>query len=283
MRKFFKYFFIGIFAVFFVSIGINAADNYDNFSNSIIGKVFGLKPEGPCPDDMVFVSGTEGDFCIDKFEVSASEDCPYVNPQSQMQSRLNLADPKCLPISLPGAYPWRWVSQNQAAELCARAGKRLPTNKEWFQASLGTPDPDSAWGADDCQVDKNWGAQPGMSGQAKKCVSSAGAYDMIGNVWEWVDGTILDGKFLENDLPGQGYVVSAGTDGIAGETDASGDLNYYNDYFWIKKKGLRGMARGGYWDNAEKAGKYAMYLVSPPSYAGIGVGFRCVKSANSGK
>ena len=37
------------------------------------------------------------------------------------------------------------------------------------------------------------------------------------------------------------------------------------------------MARGGSWKNNKKAGIYSMYLVSPTSYTGVGVGFRCVK------
>ncbi len=55
------------------------------------------------------------------------------------------------------------------------------------------------------------------------------------------------------------------------------DQNFNEDYLWIKKKGVRGIARGGYWANGAEAGVYAMYLVSPTSFAGDGIGFRCVK------
>lgn len=275
--KFAKYFFIILISIVLVTIGINAADKRDNFSESIIGRVIFGEKSGPCPDDMVFIASSEGGFCMDKYEASANDSCPEPNPDNQAGTRINLADPACSPVSKAENIPWRFISQTQAAEACAKAGKRLPTNKEWLQASLGTPDLDSGWGNNDCQVGKNWTSQPGKTGEGVNCVSASGVYDMIGNVWEWVDGTINDGFYEGQELPGQGYVASADTDGLAGETSNTEDPNYYNDYFWIKNSGVRGMARGGYWDNLSGAGQYAMYLVSPPSFAGTGVGFRCAK------
>lgn len=275
--KFAKYFFIILISIVLVTIGINAADKRDNFSESIIGRVIFGEESRPCPDGMVFVASSEGGFCIDKYEASPGGNCPELIPDNQASTRINLADPSCTAVSKAETTPWRFISQTQAAEACAKAGKRLPTNKEWLQASLGTPDLPSGWGSDDCQVGKNWLTQPGKTGQGVNCVSAAGVYDMIGNVWEWVDGTINDGFYEGQELPGQGYVVSANTEGLASETSNTEDPNYYNDYFWIKNSGVRGMARGGYWDNQAGAGQYAMYLVSPPSFAGTGVGFRCAK------
>jgi formylglycine-generating enzyme required for sulfatase activity len=63
----------------------------------------------------------------------------------------------------------------------------LPTDKEWLQVALGTPDKETGWDSDDCQVENNWDIQPGLAGTGKNCVSAAGAYDMIGNVWEWTN------------------------------------------------------------------------------------------------
>ena len=101
---------------------------------------------------------------------------------------------------------------------------------------------------------------------------------MIGNVWEWVREEIQDGVYKDKQLPDSGYVKAININGLPIETDNfNSDEVYSNDYFWIKSKGTRGMARGGYWDNKSDAGKNAVYLVSPPSFAGIGMGFRCVK------
>lgn len=263
-----------ILAVIFTSAGIKASDMLTG------SKTDEHAFSGPCPPDMVFVNFSSGSFCIDKYEASADGGCPYQSPANQRESRLNLDYGACKPQSKLSALPWRFISQNQAATACAKAGKRLPTNSEWLAAAQGTSDKDAGWGANDCQVANNWPQQPGASGSGADCVSSAGAYDLIGNVWEWVEGTVSEGNFKDKVLPDSGYVLSVDDEALPAETRPdAGDENYYGDYFWIKQKGVRGIARGGYWDNAKNAGQYAMYVVSEPSFAGTGVGFRCVAEA----
>lgn len=231
-----------------------------------------------CPDDMVYVTSPSGGYCLDIYEASPSEDCPYINPRNQSETRSNIDQRDCQAVSIKGGTPWRFVSQNQAALVCAKAGKRLPTNKEWLQAALGTPDAIQGWTQDDCQVGKNWDAQPGPTGGGQYCVSAAGVHDMIGNVWEWVDGTVNNGKYQDFELPEAGYIMGVNEHAMPTETNLNeGDENYYNDYFWLKNKGTRAIARGGYWDNEEQAGQYSLYIVSPTSFAGTGIGFRCAK------
>ncbi|RMD59897.1 hypothetical protein D6821_00090 [Candidatus Parcubacteria bacterium] len=105
--------------------GLKAADNF-----------WRKQEEEPkaCPKEMVFVPSAEGGFCIDKFEASPAPTCPFASPDNQAQTRENLNHPACRPISRAGLVPWRFISQNQAAAACAKAGKRVPTNKEWLQA-----------------------------------------------------------------------------------------------------------------------------------------------------
>ncbi len=268
---------IGVSAVILVTIGIDAADNYDNFSQSIVGRIIFNGPKGPCPLDMTFISTETGGFCIDKYESSPSDTCPTKEVGSQVDTRDNLDLKECSPVSRPGAVPWRFISQSQAVNACAKAGKRLPTSEEWYLASLGTPDREGNWGNNDCQVNSNWETQPGLTGRGLDCVSSAGAYDMVGNVWEWVMGEINEGLYNGKALPEQGYVAASDIFGMTVATTERPDANYNEDYFWIKNSGVRGIARGGYWDNGADAGLYSMYLVSPPSFAGTGVGFRCAK------
>lgn len=55
------------------------------------------------------------------------------------------------------------------------------------------------------------------------------------------------------------------------------DPNYNEDYLWTKDSGIRGLIRGGYWNNKADAGVYAMHSAFDPSYVGSGIGFRCVK------
>ena len=231
-----------------------------------------------CGEDMVFVGNSQGGFCVDKYEASAGPDCPYKDPGNSQATRTNLDDAQCKPVSEPGAKPWRYISRDQAREACAKAGKRLPTGEEWYQAVLGTPDKESGWLGQDCQVDRNWNEQPGPTGSAENCRSGAGAYDMVGNVWEWVKGDVEEGVLEGKDLPPAGYVQAVTDSGLPHKTNPT-EVNpdYNNDYLWLKDSGRRGMARGGYWDNAADAGKYALYMVPPPTFSGPGIGFRCIK------
>jgi formylglycine-generating enzyme required for sulfatase activity len=260
-----------ISAIILTTVGIKASDKLfgsgqDNGENSL------------CPSGMVFVSSPSGGFCLDKYEVSAGSGCSYANPENQTETLKNIENPDCQPFSSVGKIPWRNISQNQAALVCAKAGKRLPTSEEWMRASLGTPDKLSGWKESDCHVQNNWTSAPGLSGSGKNCFSGSGAYDMIGNVWEWVDGSVVDGQIEGRQLPLEGYVKGYDSSGFPTETDAEmGDENYYHDYVWLKRNGTRGIARGGYWGNGAEAGQYSIYMVTEPSYAGIGVGFRCVK------
>jgi formylglycine-generating enzyme required for sulfatase activity len=232
----------------------------------------------PCPADMVYVESAQGAFCIDKYEASASNKCPEKNPASQLDTRLNLSDSACKPVSRAQALPWVNISRDQAKQACAKAGKRLPTAAEWQAASLGTPDKSSGWGPNDCQLNSNWSHQPGLTGSGVNCRSAAGAYDMIGNVWEWVTDEVKDGVYQGRSLPTQGYVVAMSSDGLPAQTRTqTPDPNYNNDYFWLKQKGVRAIMLGGYWQNKDQGGQYSAYAVSYPSFAGSGVGFRCVK------
>jgi hypothetical protein len=258
-----------VVAVALTTAGIKASDSLFN------GKA---KSNSLCPSDMVFVPGSTGGFCLDKYEASAGSGCSIKDPASQDETRSNLENASCQPASQPGTIPWRYISQNQAAVACAKVGKRLPTNEEWLAGALATPDKASNWGADDCQVSNNWSQQPGPTGSGKNCVSGVGAYDMIGNVWEWVEGTVEDGKYQGNALPDDGYIKGVNSLAMPSETNPDqADPNYYNDYLWIKKTGSRGISRGGYWANNADAGAYSVYLVTPPSSVGPGTGFRCAK------
>jgi formylglycine-generating enzyme required for sulfatase activity len=280
LLNFLKFVLVVTGAVFLSTLAINAADSWKNPENSMLaGALSSITKKAPCPEGMTYVGAPAGGYCIDVYENSASESCLYDDPKNQEETRSDIADVKCVPISAKGASPWRNISQNQAMQACAKAGKRLPTNEEWFFAALGTSDSSSGWKTSDCNVNKNRDTfDPALTGSGENCVSPLGVYDMVGNVWEWVGETIKEGKFDGVAVPATGYVASADEKGIPSETSAtSSDPNYNNDRFWVKKEGVSGMFRGGFWASGSDAGIYTVHSEMSPSFVGTAVGFRCVK------
>jgi formylglycine-generating enzyme required for sulfatase activity len=270
---------IEVISVIFISsilttLAIKGVDKI-NLTASLTGS--SQKENEKCPPDMVFIPSENGGFCIDKYENSPGPNCPFSNPQNQEETRKNLEDPKCYPVSKEGAIPWTNISQNQAQLACAKAGKRLPTPREWYLASLGTPDKSEGWTKDDCNLNKNWNQNPGPTGSGKNCKSSFEVYDMIGNVWEWVEGTVVDGKFQDRELPSSGFVSGVDQFGLPVETKKEPDSVYQKDYFWIVKKGIRVIAKGGYFQSQSDGGVYSSSLIALPFDFSNGVGFRCAK------
>lgn len=256
-------------SIVLIGTGVKASEKY-------LGKLFGGNDDG-CPEEMVFVGSDNGGFCIDRYEDSAGSGCFSATPSSQLETRRNLEKPGCQPVSVSGNVPWTNISRDQAENACALAGKRLATSREWHLAAMGTIDVSGKPTADDCQTAGNWPSQPGAAGSGKRCVSAIGAYDMIGNVWEWTAGSVIDGRIGDRVLPQPGYVIGF-DDGLPAETDQNEpDENYGKDFFWMKETGTRGIAHGGYWASKTDAGQYAAYITNKPSEAAAGIGFRCVK------
>jgi len=86
--------------------------------------------------------------------------------------------------SLPSEIPSAFIDWFQAQEACANAGKRLPTSAEWQVGAYGTPDPGPDNGTTDCNTLTAGEATP--TGARSSCVSARGAFDMAGNLLEWV-------------------------------------------------------------------------------------------------
>ncbi len=268
-----------LFATGLTTLAIHASDIFTIPGTSLFAGVGASGGTEHCPPEMAYVSQAGGGYCIDKYEVSAGDQCSFVQPASEIETGANMRNALCTVMSVKAKQPWVNVPLQDALAICAKAGKRLPTNKEWYRAALGTPDAVSEEGASDCALARTGQTNADNTGANPKCISSYGAYDMVGNVWEWVDGSVVDGSYQGKMLPGQGSVAGADVDGVPTETATSAVSAFGSDYFFIDKSGTRGMMRGGFWSLKEKAGLFSVNATIPTSFVGNAVGFRCVKDA----
>jgi formylglycine-generating enzyme required for sulfatase activity len=184
--------------------------------------------------------------------VSPSDSCSPGFPGT-FPATGNWTDP-LYAVSIPGVHPTACVTWFQAEQACRLSGKRLLTNQEWQAAAAGTPDPGTDNGTTDCDVAS---AGPVNTGSRSACVSRWGAFDMVGNVWEWVaDWTPLSTACV-TDLFGTGDLNC-----LAGASTTAGP---------------GALRRGGHWVSGADAGVFAVSGTLDPSGAVIDVGFRCAR------
>ena len=276
---FLKGFFVVLFATVLTTLAIQASDKYTIPGTSFLAGVGNAGPIPHCPPEMAYIPHDGGGYCIDRYETSAGKHCPYYDPSNEFQSQSNLTNPLCVPTAEKNKRPWVNAPFHEALRACAQAGKRLPTNNEWYRASLGTPDAVMDGDATLCALGHTGQASADDTGVHDRCVSSYGVYDMVGNVWEWVDGSVMDGIYDRHELPADGFVAEVDTDGVPTQTATSSTPSFGGDYFYVDKTGVRGMMRGGFWSLKDKAGPFSMNATIPLSFVGNAVGFRCVKDA----
>jgi formylglycine-generating enzyme required for sulfatase activity len=149
--------------------------------------------------------------------------------------------------------PSRFLTWFQAAAAARNAGKRLPTNAEWQAAALGTPDPGASPGPADCNTNS---AGPRLTGARATCVSDVGAFDMVGNVWEWVADWV---PLSTTCVPA---LFAGDLNCLAGASTTAGPGALF---------------RGGGFSNGTNAGVFAVYGSLSPSGSSEGVGFRAAR------
>lgn len=263
--------------VVLTSVTVDATVGQGGLSQSAVA-IFATSLSGGarvCPEGMVRLGGDFSSVCIDAYEAVPGSQCPEAVSNTISHTRANMNQPQCKPASIAGQNPWTFVTLNQAQELCARAGKRLLSNAEWYRASLGVPDVENT---DACNVRSDGVV---LGGTKDRCVSGAFVHDTIGNVWEWVDGAVDNGTYASRILPESGYIAEADTDGVVTKTAEAASPDYHSDYFWSEKDGVFGMLRGGFYGSGNDGGVYSIQAKTAPSFAGNAIGFRCAQDIAS--
>lgn len=262
---------IVIAAIGITALGIDAADTLKGSEGTLLSQLSGALPEGECPKGMMPIVGLSESRCIDIYEASTNDDCPITDPRSILESTQNTNVGGCAAESKAEALPWRYVTRAQAETACARAGKRLPSSEEWYRAALGTPD-----GAETvCNIESGDLLE---TRDDTACISASGAYDMIGNVWEWVADDVEGKRFGDVVLPESGYVTSVDAKGTPRAASSSAAVEFNADYMWSRDEdALHGIIRGGFYDSGSDAGVYAFHAGTLPTTPGVAIGFRCVQ------
>jgi formylglycine-generating enzyme required for sulfatase activity len=159
---------------------------------------------------------------------------------------------KIFAFSIPGVKPSAYITWFQAQQAAGNSGKRLLTNAEWQMAAAGTPNAGFSPGAQDCNTNSS-GAD--FTGARANCVSNWGAFDMVGNVFEWVADWVPQSSDCVSSIYENDVNCFAGVDTFS---TGSGALD-----------------RGGDFSSMDGAGVFAISGGLQPWVSNRFVGFRC--------
>ncbi len=201
-------------------------------------------------------------YYIDKYETSNKEYKAFMKAAGH-PAPAYWDDPR---LSKP-EQPVVGVNWYDANSFCEWKGKRLPTEAEWERAAKGPEGHGHyPWGHDLDDTKANYGQKVGKTTAVDSYpagVSGYGAYNMSGNVFEWVSDWYDPTYFKESPA-------------LNPQGPATG-LNFAN-------QGPVKVLKGGSWLAPASSLHSSHRFWNQPennSY-GVGLGFRCAKSASSG-
>ena len=233
----------------------------------------------PCPPEMAFTAGV----CMDRYEarlLQRGDDgslTPFP-PSARPKQGTFVAE------SRAGVRPQGYISRVEAASACQNAGKRLCSLNEWYRACRGEKDTLYPYGAKyvrgRCNVGKPhllsmlhgrdpnaWSYEafndpaldqrPGFlaeTGEYSACVTSAGVFDLVGNLHEWVadrvDASIAEKVPLKSGIRAH-----------------------------IGRNVGKGVFMGGFFSTTNEHGSGCEFvtMAHEPKYHDYSTGFRCCK------
>jgi hypothetical protein len=251
--------------VFVTTLSVDATHSLQG-SKPVFVALLDSVTQASCTTHAVPVTVAGVTWCVDRFPSVPGSGCPVQEVRSPRDTTANLAASACVPKVAVGELPWRYVSQQHATQLCAKAGKSVLPGAVWYHAALGSPD-DASCHTNSDRVRPN---------TISTCVSAAGAYDMVGNVWEWVADRVKDGRLRGQQVPGTGYVQEVSSAGWPTRTTSSTVRSQFpGDYAWFRASGTNAVMRGGFFGSGADAGINAIHADVSPAFASEATGVRC--------